>query len=154
MDYLLPAHCRVDIYDVDDKSKYVECAKMRSWFGVSACIAIYVIIAIILIIFASGRTFLIFTAISSVVILLTLVDYLYLAEWRAGGEYDSYDYELKRIIKDNPSYSIGEAKDVIRRERLVREQIRAQKEAASKTADAINNQTFALTGLFKQNKRK
>ena len=150
MDYFLPAQCRVDIYDVDDKKEFTDCAKMRSYYRMFVPIGLFVVFVILMMVSWFNGTLIVFTLIFGFIAALAVADYMFMAEWRAGKEYDSYKYELDRIRRDNPNYSVGEAKDVIRRERLAREQAEAARAAARTTASAINNQTFALTSMLRQ----
>ncbi len=136
MDYLLPAHCRVDIYEVDSRDKYTECAKTRSFYGLMFGGAIW-IISIIILIYAFNTNTFIFALICTILTLISLFHWGFWAEWRAGAEYDSLMYELNSIQKDNPNYTVGEAKNIIRKERLAREQAQSRRDAAQITADAM-----------------
>lgn len=136
MDYLLPAYCRVDIYEVDSRSKYTECAKSRAFYGLMFGSAIW-IISIIIMIYVFNTTTVIFAVVCTLLTLISVLNWGFWAEWRSGAEYDSYLYELDRIQKDNPKFTIGEAKNVIRKERLAREQAQSRRDAAQITADAI-----------------
>lgn len=136
MDYLLPAYCRVDIYEVDSRSKYTECAKSRAFYGLMFGGAIW-IISIIIMIYVFNTTTVIIAVVCTLLTLISVLNWGFWAEWRSGAEYDSYLYELDRIQKDNPKFTIGEAKNVIRKERLAREQAQSRRDAAQITADAM-----------------
>jgi hypothetical protein len=95
------------------------------------------IISIIIMIYVFNTTTVIFAVVCTLLTLISVLNWGFWAEWRSGAEYDSYLYELDRIQKDNPKFTIGEAKNVIRKERLAREQAQSRRDAAQITADAI-----------------
>lgn len=150
MDSLLPAYCRVDIYDLDpetDKTKYVGCATTRAKWSFGFTVALLVVALILLIYSFNAATFS-FVIIMTVFTAIAAINYGFWAETRAAADWDSYTYELNRIKKDNPNFTMGQVKDVIRKERLDREQAQSRRDAAQIQANATNAQTAAILGYF------
>lgn len=148
MDYLLPAHCRADIFEVESRQEWVDCAKLRAFHGFAWSLGILVVIVILLLFAWGSPTLLFFAVLFGILVIVSGVNYAFLAEWQAGGDYDTLQYERSRIKKINPSFNDGAVDEVIRKERFEKMQAQSRRDAANTTASATNAQTAALLSMF------
>lgn len=150
MDLFLPAYCRVDIYDLDpetDRSKYVRCATTRAKWSFGICVG-FLVVAIILLLFSVNAATVTIAVVAGVLTLMSGISFGFLAAAGAEANWESYVYEYERIKKDNPNFTVGQVKDVIRKERLEREQAQSRRDAAQIQANATNAQTSAILSMF------
>lgn len=153
MEYLLPAKCRADIYDVDSRESWVECANLRAYYGLAWSIGLLVVIILLLIVFWFSPTLFFAGVIVALLVAAAAINYGFWAEMRAGGDYDTYMVEFERIQKDNPGFNRGQVNKEIKDERLKREEIKARKDAANTHANATFASALTLADALRSPRR-
>ena len=130
--FLNDPKCHADVYEVDNEDDYVKCQVSSAKFGFYTVVALYIVIIIVLIALQQWQTLLPVFIIGGVVLLIAAVNAFWLAEWSARRAHSATAYEIDQTLKSHDGkITRGAAIHIVRQERLAREQVRSNLQAAN-----------------------
>lgn len=139
LEFLNNPVCYADVYEIEDEDQYVRCkvsAARVTFYGLAA---IFIVVIILLAALPMGRSVLLPTfLIGGFILLLSGASAFWFAEWSARRQFQASEYEIDQTLKShNGEISRGTAINIIRQEKLQREQAASRIRASNIQANAM-----------------
>ena len=139
--------CYADVYEIDSEDTYAECRASAAKFGFYSIIAVFIVVIIVLIALQQWQALLPAFIVGGLVVLIAAINAFWFAEWRARRAHRAAAYEIDQTLASHDGeISRGEAINIIRQERLQREQAASRLQAAQIQAQAQYGIASALRG--------
>lgn len=124
--------CAVDIYEVEDGDDYVDCAVSRAYFGLYTLTGLLIVVIIVLAAIGAWGLLVPVVIIGGLLFALSAVNAFWFAKWNAKRQYRAVDYEIESTMRAHEGkLTRGDAINIIRQERLQREQAQSRLDAAT-----------------------
>lgn len=145
-DLLIGSECGVDIWEEDNRDKWVTCAQSKARIqGYIGLVIVTIILLVVFFVVPTGGKIAV-AVIWLVIVALTVLNAEVWAVPKAGLEFDRFQKELSSYEKDG--LTRAQAKEKLRDERLRREKIAAEKQAAQAQANATSSAGLAIASAL------